>query len=575
MESSVYSNKGVSLRNNEEAFRLLAGASDLLSNCTDYEATIEMIANLLVSSLASWCAIDLLTDEAKISRVAVAHRDPTKVDLTRQILLNYPAKPTAKRGVYRVIESGKSILIPVTPESMWAQRCDDPWHLQTMMDLGSTSYMCVPLIARGHAVGSIMLLSGERTYDENDLRTAEALAHRIAMAVDNVQMFRKMQQALKTHDDFLATLSHELRTPLNIIQGWIDILRSENLDKTSFDQAMIVLDRNSQLQVRMVNDLLDVARIEARKLKMELELVDLVKVLTTVTDSFMPTAVQKKISVQARIGTEPQMLLGDSSHLHRMALNLLSNAVKFTPIGGRVDLELRIIESEAVMTIVDTGTGIDSDFLPHVFKSFRQEDNTTVRVHGGLGLGLAISKHIVEQHRGNIVITSPGKGKGTEVTVRLPLHSAQEIGLGEKSLPHLGLRKKSEFSLKDVQILLVDDCEDIRILFARYLTKNGAQVNAVSSAAQALLELKKTRPDVLLSDIGMPEEDGYSLISKIRQLPADQGGKILAIAVTAYAREEERQQVLAAGFNAHLSKPIYEQALVENICVLLRSSESV
>jgi signal transduction histidine kinase/ActR/RegA family two-component response regulator len=575
MESSVYSYKGVSLRNNEEAFRLLAGASDLLSNCTDYEATIEMIANLLVSSLASWCAIDLLTDESKISRVAVAHRDPTKVDLTRQILLNYPAKPTAKRGVYRVIESGKSILIPVTPESMWAQRCDDPWHLQTVMDLGSTSYMCVPLIARGHAVGSIMLLSGERTYDENDLRTAEELAHRIAMAVDNVQMFRKMQQALKTHDDFLATLSHELRTPLNIIQGWIDILRSENLDKTSFDQAMIVLDRNSQLQVRMVNDLLDVARIEARKLTMELELVDLVKVLTTVTDSFMPTAVQKKISVQARIGTEPQMLLGDSSHLHRMALNLLSNAVKFTPSGGRVDLELRIIENEAVMTIVDTGTGIDSDFLPHVFKSFRQEDNTTVRVHGGLGLGLAISKHIVEQHRGNIVITSPGKGKGTEVTVRLPLHSAQEIGLGEKSLPHLGLRKKSEFSLKDVQILLVDDCEDIRILFARYLTKNGAQVNAVSSAAQALLELKKTRPDVLLSDIGMPEEDGYSLISKIRQLPADQGGKILAIAVTAYAREEERQQVLAAGFNAHLSKPIYEQALVENICGLLRSSESV
>jgi len=276
-------------RRKDEALRLLASASDLLDKCTDYEATIEMTANLLVSSLASWCAIDLVTEDAKIERVIVVHHDPSKADAAKQILLHHPADPTANRGVYRVIETGQSFL---TPNATWNHRADNSEHLRLLTELGSSSYMCVPLKARGRVVGSIVLLSGERTYDERDLRTAEELARYIAMAVDNVRMFRKMQEAIKARDEFLAILSHELRTPLNVIQGWVDILKSENLGEAGFRQAIDILDRNSRLQSHLINDLLDVSRIISGKLTMELEPVDLRQVLNSATESTLLAAQQ-------------------------------------------------------------------------------------------------------------------------------------------------------------------------------------------------------------------------------------------------------------------------------------------
>lgn len=325
------------LKREKETSRLLADASNLLEKCTDYEATIEMIANLLVSSLASWCAIDLVLEDSSIKRVMVVHHDPLKTDLTRQILLHHPANPTATRGVYRVIETGQSILIP---NATWDSRADCSEHLRLIMELGSTSYMCVPLKARGRVIGAIMLLSGERVYDEKDLHTAEELARYIAMAVDNVHMFRKMEEAIKVRDEFLAVLSHELRTPLNVIQGWIEILKSENLGESDFRQAIDVLDRNSQLQARMINDLLDVSRIISGKLGMELGSVDLGKVLSSAAESILLSAQQKKITLQLRMETEPRIISGDFSHLQRMVLNLLCNAVQFTPPGGVVELAL-------------------------------------------------------------------------------------------------------------------------------------------------------------------------------------------------------------------------------------------
>lgn len=548
----------------KEALRLLASACNLLEKSTDYEATIEMIANLLVSSLASWCAIDLVTESSKIERAMVVHHDPLKAELAKQILLHHPASPTATRGVYRVIETGQSFIIP---KVTWNQRADSEKHLKLITDLGSTSYMCVPLKARGKVIGSIMLLSGERTYDEHDLHTTEELARYIAMAVDNVHMFRKMQEAVRVRDEFLAILSHELRTPLNVIQGWIDILKTENLGESGFRQAMDILDRNSQMQARMINDLLDLSRIISGKLAMESDPVDLCKILNSAAESVLLSAQQKNITIQACIATEPRMISGDFSHLQRMVLNLLSNAIKFTPAGGKLELALKVIDNQAVITVKDNGKGIDPEFLPHIFESFRQENSSTTRSHGGLGLGLAITKHIVDKHGGLITAASKGRDKGVEMTIRLPLLQ-ETIPAVSTASPSISA-SASKPILQGIQILLVDDSEDMRDLLSRYLKQSGAEVTAVESAARAFEELKKMKPHILLSDIGMPEEDGYSLISRIRKLAEVDGGQTIAIALTAYTREEEKQKTLIAGFNAHLPKPVFGPSLIETIYKLL------
>jgi CheY-like chemotaxis protein/two-component sensor histidine kinase len=380
-------------------------------------------------------------------------------------------------------------------------------------------------------------------------------------------MFRKMQEAIRVRDEFLAILSHELRTPLNVIQGWVDILKSENLGEAGFRQAIDILDRNSRLQSHMINDLLDVSRIMSGKLTMELETVDLRQALNSAIESTLLSAQQKTVSLQAQITVVPQMISGNFFHLERMVLNLLSNAVKFTPPGGLVEIALRSIENEAVITVWDTGKGIDPKFIPHIFESFRQENSTTTRVHGGLGLGLAITKHIVDQHGGHIAVTSQGQGKGAEFTIRLPL--LQEIHPAPKMPFAPVLESGSPLVLKGIQVLLVDDSEDMRFLLSRYLKHSGAEVVAVGSAGEAFEELKRTRPHILLSDIGLPEEDGYGLISRIRELPETQGGRTLAIALTAYAREEEKQKALSCGFNGHLAKPIRAPILIETICKLV------
>lgn len=555
------------VRREGQTTRILAKANRLLETGTDYEATLEMIANLLVTDLACWCVIDLVTEEAQIERVTVVHRDPSKALLAKQILLHHPPSPSATRGVYRAIATGQSIMMPKTE---WSDRADSPEHLRIINELGSSSYMCIPLKTRNKIVGSIMLLSGERIYDEIDLRTTEELARYMALAVDNVCMFRKMKEAVKVRDEFLATLSHELRTPLSVIQGWIHILKSETLDAAGYRQAFEILDRNSKMQYRMINDLLDVSRIISGKFTAALEPVDLTEILRSAAESTVLIAQQKNVSLQTDVPPEPQIISGDFCHLERLIINLLVNAVKFTPSGGLVKLALKVQKGEAQITVQDNGIGIDPEFISHIFESFRQEDSSTTRAYGGLGLGLTIAKHIVDQYHGQISATSGGKGKGTEVTIRLPLPKeptpAQKIPTvtEESTKPVLG----------GVRILLVDDDEDIRFLLTRYLQQSGADVVAVSSAAQAFAELKSIKPHVLLSDIGMPEEDGYSLISRIRKLPKEQGGQIIAIALTAYSRTEEKQKTLASGFNVHLSKPIFGPVLIENISQLLQPEKN-
>ncbi|MGZ3771254.1 MAG: ATP-binding protein [Bdellovibrio sp.] len=551
-----------------DSLQLLAETRKLINNCMDYEATIKEVANLLVSTLAEWCSIDLVSADNKIIRVAVTHRDPTKANLAKEILEKYPASPSAKRGVYKVIETGQSILIPRVSESSWARRADNPRHLELIMSLGSTSYMCIPLLARGRTIGSIMILSGERVFDESDLHTGEELASTIALAMDNVQMFKNLQSAVKVRDEFLATLSHELRTPLNIILGWINILKTEKLGEQELQKAFEILERNSLIQTRMINDLLDLNRILSKKLPVKLQPIDLTTILVSCTESLSIDASIKKITFQIDNALMPITILGDAAHLHRMLMNLLTNAIKFTPTHGIINIKLETNKNKAIITVKDNGIGILPEFIPFVFEAFRQENGSTTRTHQGLGLGLAISKHIVETHHGSISVKSEGKGKGAEFTICLPLLLSPDLFQTGTDL--MESQTADSICLNGKKILIVDDCEDIRQLFKLILERAHAEVVTAESPFQGLEMMKTYKPDILISDISMPDMDGYDFIKIIRSLPEGSLKNIAAIALTAYAKDTEEKKSLAAGFDMHISKPVSAkdlQKFVYKLCL--------
>lgn len=418
------------MRPPDESLQLLARATDLLAKCTDYEATIECIADLLVSSLASWCVIDLVTDEGKIERVAVTHRDSTKADLTRTMLLKYPAKPTAKRGVYKAIATGESILIPETPESSWALRADDPEHLRMIMELGSTSYMCVPLKARGKVVGSIMLLSGERTYDEVDLNTAEQLARCIAMAVDNVHMFRKMQSTqeqliqsakLAALGVISAGIAHEINNPLTIIKGYLKcfdlILEKEaNTARADFKVYSEKINKSIDRIVKIVRHVKDFSR-QSQESFAPLTLQELVESSLVL---FEQQFYLSEINVHKIFPEKPLQVMGDFNRLEQVLVNVFANAkdaikARTDQAGGNIHINLEDSGSHARITISDDGVGVCRSVLERVFEPFY----TTKEVGQGTGLGLSISHGIMKDHKGSIQFKSE-QNKGTQVVIEFP-----------------------------------------------------------------------------------------------------------------------------------------------------------
>ncbi len=368
----------------------------------------------------------------------------------------------------------------------------------------------------------------------------------------------RLAEAAEAKDRFLAVLSHELRTPLTSILGYAAILRAGKLDAAT-DRALEVIERNAKLQTRLIEDLLDVSRIISGSLRLQIRPIALGPVIEAAAANTRPGAQAKGIRLDLVLDPSPATIAGDPVRMQQVVSNLLVNAVKFTPAGGTVEVRLERKGPEVQISVKDTGAGIRPDFLPYVFDRFRQDDTTEARAHGGLGLGLAIVRHLVALHSGSIHAESPGEGRGATFTVRLPaLGGAEQPVSGWEAPTTRGSSAALDDppTLRGVRVLVVDDDADARDLFTRALEHCDARVRAVASAGEALTTLEWWKPDVLVSDIAMPEESGYVLMRRIRHLTPEQGGTIPALAVTAYAGADDIKLALAAGFQAHRAKPI-------------------
>jgi len=379
--------------------------------------------------------------------------------------------------------------------------------------------------------------------------------------------------ANRMKDEFLATVSHELRTPLNAIIGWSHMLRGGKLDESTVARAIETIDRNAKSQAQLVEDILDVSRVITGKLRLNIAPVDVASVINAAIDSVQLAAESKSIELEVTLDPSARHILGDASRLQQIVWNLLSNAIKFTPSGGRVAVRLKRAPQHAKIYVIDSGTGIDNDFLPHIFDRFRQADGTTTRRHGGLGLGLSIVRHLVELHGGTVDADSKGENKGSTFTVTLPLPPTTEHvrrrGMETGSLRSKPLTlEKTVASLADVRVLLVDDDQDTLQVLSVMLVDSGAKVETADSAAAAIEVLQWYRPDVLVSDLAMPKEDGYSLIKKIRSLESELEGQLPAVALTSHVRIEDRTRALSAGFNMFVPKPVEPEELISAIANL-------
>ncbi len=446
---------------------------------------------------------------------------------------------------------------------------EEPALRARLESIGPQSVIVVPIHHASGIAGALTLLTvspSERHYTGEDLETALEVASRAGAAIENARLYRAAQEANRIKDDFLATLSHELRTPLNAILGWARMIERGGLSQERTAHGIASIRRNAEAQSRLIGDILDIARIRSGKLSIDLQRLDLQAVVAAAAETLEADADAKHVKLEA--SSDPALIVqGDPSRLQQILWNLVSNAVKFTPDGGTVRIEARRSGTRAVIVVRDTGVGIEPDFLPRVFDRFRQGDASTTRYHSGLGLGLAITKHLAELHGGRVWAESDGPNLGATFTVELPLHAASDVQADASASAN---EPAGERTLADRRVLVVDDDADSRQLVAMILANAGAVVDTAGSAAAGFACATSRGYDLVVADIAMPGEDGFSLVRRIRAR-LDDVCRPPAIAVTAHAREEDRAKALSVGFVAHLAKPFEPERLVEVATSALRT----
>jgi signal transduction histidine kinase/ActR/RegA family two-component response regulator len=569
----------------EESLRFLVEAGEIIGSSLDYETTLTAVARLSVPRLADWVTIDIKDGpDGPVERLAVAHSDPAKLEMARELRKRLPAQHDGPHGVAQVLRTGQPEILSEIPDSLLSAAISDPETLRMVRGLGLHASMCVPLCVGGEAIGAITFISAEsgRVFTESDLHVARELARRASLAIEHAKLYEGARTANRMKDEFLATVSHELRTPLNAILGWARILRTGTLSGEKFDRALCSIERNSVAQAQLIDDLLDVSGIISGKMRLDVQQVDLALVAEAAIDSMRPALQAKDLGFSLVIDSNAGKVAGDSSRLQQVLWNLISNAVKFTPKGGRVELVLARAHSDIELTVTDTGEGIPKTQLRAIFERFKQVDGSTTRLHGGLGMGLAISRHIVELHGGSIEARSDGPGCGATFVVRLPVSAS--ASKPQTAGPFVETRSSSSFrapafegleELVGLSVLLIDDERDTRELLTELLEQCGCTIHAASSADEGLAILDEVSPQVILSDIGMPGTDGYAFIEKVRARPRAKGGGIPAAALTGFTSAEDRSRALRAGFQMHIRKPIEPAELVANLANLAQLASAV
>jgi len=544
----------------EQEQRFLAEASAILSSSLDPQKTMQALARLAVPVFGDYCAVDVLLADGTFERVDLVTDDPARAEVAERLRRFAPTRAVHGPAM-RAIDSGEALIDnDATPEKA-TRSAQSPEHLDLIRRWGTRSFMMVPLRARGRSLGLLTVGSfGGREYGVTDLTLAQDVAGRAALALDNALLYRAAQEANRLKEDFLATLSHELRTPLNALLGWLHMLKMPNADDPTKKRALESIERNARAQAVLINDLLDVSRVVSGKLRVDPRSVDLSAVVLAAIDAIRPAARAREIELNVSLGTISRQVWGDPDRLQQIVWNLLSNAVKFTAPNGRIELAVEETGGAIQIVVADTGIGIDGAFLPYVFERFRQADSSSTRAHTGLGLGLAIVRHLVDLHGGTVTVASAGLGSGATFTVTLPTRRS------EHTAPPTRLPAGTP-TLKGIRVLAVDDDEDSRELVLLTARAAEAEVMVVSSAASALDALPAFRPHVIVADLAMPEMDGYALMERIA---GTTDAPPPVIAMSAYVGDEEVERAKRAGFARHLGKPTDYQRLVATIAELAR-----
>jgi signal transduction histidine kinase/PAS domain-containing protein len=535
-------------KRHEENAAFINRASEVLSSSLGVDQTLRNLAGLCVPAIADSCAIDV-GSEAGYERMVVKHVDPAKEELIREVGRQAQLKPEGSQ-VLRVLTSGTSELLD-------APRTDDP----LLKALNITSAAMVPMKARGRTLGVLSLVYNEsgRRYAEEDLPLIEELARRAGTALDNARLYEAAESANRAKDEFLATLSHELRTPLTAISGWAHMLQLGIADQETSRLAVDTIMRSAQAQGELIDDLLDLSRVVAGTLHLSVTTVDLASIVGEVVVAARPGADAKGLTVEIEGGLRPLLVRGDERRLRQVVWNLVSNAVKFTERGGTIRIVPAARGNVASVSVIDTGRGISPAFLPYVWDRFRQGDSSTSRQHGGLGLGLAVVRHLVELHGGTVSVKSDGVGRGAMFCFELPL--AREAAGADAT------RTRTDRDLlRGRRVVLVEDDADTRVVITAMLRQFGADVLPTGSVEEAVSRCEAERPDAIVTDIAMPEEDGFALLRRVREK-----SDIPVVAVSAIATSaDDRRRALDAGFSEFLRKPLDPAQLALAVSAALR-----
>jgi PAS domain S-box-containing protein len=538
----------------------LAEVSTVLASSLDYETTLAAVARMAVPHVADWCVVDMLDPGGSIRRLAVAHPDPTKVELAWELARHYPPALGDPRVALKVIQTGRSEIASEVDDSVLVDSARDPEHLAMLRRLGCTSSISAALAARGRTLGVITFAMAEsgRRYSRADLPLVEDLARRAALAVDNARLYREAHQAReeseaanRAKDRFLAVLSHELRTPLTPVLAEVAAMLDDPATPDSVRPVLEMTRRNVELEARLIDDLLDLNRIIQGKLQLKREVVDAHQLTLEALEICRGGIEEAGLFVELQLEANPHHVEADAARLQQVIWNLIKNAVKFTPRGGFIAIRTRQNESGMVIEVADTGVGIDPQVLPRIFDAFEQGGTSITQQFGGLGLGLAISRSLAESHGGRLTASSPGKNEGATFTLELP--QTVVVSPSRPLEATQANRTADGPPTESFRILLVEDNADTLRVMSRLLGRKGHRVTTADGVAEALRASQGTEFDLVISDLGLPDGSGLELIRKLKET---QTIPIPGIALSGFGMDEDVQRSRDAGFVEHLIKPL-------------------